>query len=263
MNSGFRYTTVYGAYDYTRYDPSGIVPGELTSPPDLGSLPSTDERVLRGYRKAGNGSRTDKRGIEFQINTARWRPLATSLIVTGAWFRSLYSNSQMLYDPVSDVVEGVAVSDRYVGLYDSNDGRECEQFNTNFMFDTQLTRLGLVFTTTFQCMWYVKTRRLPQNGTPAKYISYLDGLVHDFGQPEADSELQYLIRHYNPTLYDTYTIPTAMYVNLKATKTIGKWLRVALFVNRIIDYLPDYRSNGLTVRRSSDSYFGMELNFTL
>ena len=125
-----------------------------------------------------------KRGIEFQINTARWRPLATSLIVTGAWFRSLYSNSQMLYDPVSDVVEGVAVSDRYVGLYDSNDGRECEQFNTNFMFDTQLTRLGLVFTTTFQCMWYVKTRRLPQNGTPAKYISYLDGLVHDFGQPK-------------------------------------------------------------------------------
>ncbi len=87
--------------------------------------------------------------------------------------------------------------------------------------------------------------------------------MHDFGQPEADSELQYLIRHYNPTLYDTYTIPTAMYVNLKATKTIGKWLRVALFVNRIIDYLPDYRSNGLTVRRSSDSYFGMELNFTL
>lgn len=263
MNSGFRYSNIYDAYAYTKYDPSGIQSGELTSPPDLDRLPSTEERVLRGYRRAENGSRIDKRGVEFQLNTARWRPLATSLIVTGAWFRSRYSNSQMLYDPVSDVAGGVAVSDRYVGLYDSNDGRVSEQFNTNFMFDTQIPRLGLVFTTTFQCMWYVKTRRLPQNGTPTKYISYLDGLVHDFDIAQADKELQYLIKHYNPSLYDTYTIPTAMYVNLKATKTIGKWLRVALFVNRIIDYLPDYRSNGLTVRRSSDSYFGMELNFTL
>lgn len=263
MNSGFRYSNIYGTYDYTKYDAGAIVPGSLTAPPDLSSLPSSQEKVLRSYRRAENGSRIDKRGVEFQINTARWKAIATSLTITGAWFRSRYSNSQMLFDPVSDVVEGVAVSDRFVGLYDSNDGRESEQFNTNFMFDTQIPRLGLVFTTTLQSMWYVKTRRLPQNGTPAKYISYLDGLVHDFNPLQADGELQYLIKHYNPTLYDTYTIPTAMYVNLKATKTIGKWLKVAVFVNRILDWMPDYRSNGLIVRRSTDSYFGMELNFTL
>ena len=31
----------------------------------------------------------------------------------------------------------------------------------------------------------------------------------------------------------------------------------------MIDYLPSYKSNGLTVRRASDPYFGMELNFDL
>ena len=265
MNSGFRYSNIYDAYEYTRYDASGIKPGELTSPPDISTLPSSDERVLRGYRRAENGSRIDKRGVEFQLNTARWKPLATSLIVTGAWFRSRYSNSQMLFDPVSDVVGGTAVSDLFVGLYNSDDGRVSDQFNTNFMFDTQLPKLGLVFSTTVQCMWFVKTRRLPQNGTPDSYISATDGLLHKFDltQAEMDEALHYLIRHYNPQLYDTYTIPTALYVNLKATKTIGKWLRVALFVNRILDYLPAYRNNGLTVRRSSDAYFGMELNFTL
>lgn len=61
-------------------------------------------------------------------------------------------------------------------------------------------------------------------------------------------------------LYDNYSIPTALYVNFKATKTIGRYLRVAVFVNRIIDYLPDFNSGGLTVRRSSDAYFGMEVN---
>ncbi len=263
LNSGFRYSNVYAAYGYTQYDPSGIKPGELQGPPSLSDLPSSEQKVLRGYRRAENGSTIDKRGVEFQLNTARWRPLATSLIVSGAWFRSRYSNSMRLFDPVNDVVNGTAVSDKFVGLYNTNDGRVSEQFNTNFMFDTQIPKLGLVFTTTFQCMWFVKTRRLAENGTPDAYISAEDGLLHEFDNGNADPMLKYLIQYYNPDLYKNYTIPTAMYVNLKATKTIGKWMRVALFVNRIIDYLPDFKSNGLTVRRSSDAYFGMELNFTL
>lgn len=263
MNDGFRYSNVYGSYEYKRYDPSGIRPGDLQGPPSLDGLPSTDEKVLRGYRKAENGTRIDKRGVEFQINTARWKPLATSLIVTGAWMRSRYSNSQYLFDPVSDVVDGVAVSDRFVGLYNSDEGRVNEQFNTNFMFDTQIPRLGLVFSTTFQFMWYVKTRRLQENGVPDKYISAVDGLLHDFNGGMDDPMLQYLVKVYSPALFKDYTVPTAMYVNLKATKNIGKWLRVSVFVNRILDYLPAYKSNGLTVRRSSDAYFGMELNFTL
>lgn len=263
LNSGFRYSNVYAAYGYTLYDPSGIKPGDLQGPPSLSDLPSTDEKVLRGYRRAENGSTIDKRGIEFQLNTARWRPLATSLIVSGAWFRSRYSNSMRIFDPVNDVVGGTAVSDKFVGLYNTDDGRVSSQFNTNFMFDTQIPKLGLVFTTTFQCMWFVKTRRLAENGTPDAYISAEDGLLHDFNAGTDDPMLKYLIQYYNPDLFKNYTIPTAMYVNLKATKSIGKWMRVALFVNRIIDYLPDYRSNGLVIRRSSDAYFGMELNFTL
>lgn len=261
MNSGFRYSSVYGAYEYTKYDPTAIEPGAGVPSPD--NLPSTQERVLRGYRRAENGSRIDKKGVEFQLRTARWKPVATSLTVSGAWFRTRYSNSQMLFDPVDDVVDGTAVSDRYVGLYNTNDGRVNEQFNTNFMFDTQIPRFGLVFTTTLQCMWYVKSRRLWQDGTPVAYIDAVDGLLHDFGNAEADATLAYLVRHYNKALFDTYTVPMALYLNLKATKTIGKWLRVALFVNRIVDYLPSYRRNGLTVRRSADAYFGMELNFTL
>ena len=51
--------------------------------------------------------------------------------------------------------------------------------------------------------------------------------------------------------------------DVKATKTIGKWLRLSLFANRILDYLPSYKMNGLLIRRNVDPYFGMELNFTL
>lgn len=82
MNSGFRYSTVYGAYEYTRYDPSGIEPG--ASVPALDGLPSTQERVLRGYRRAENGSRIDKRGVESRF------PVDASGVVTPRLIPGVY-----------------------------------------------------------------------------------------------------------------------------------------------------------------------------
>jgi len=248
MNSGFRYTNIYMPYHYRRYDASAYQ--ELS--------------VLDAKRMAGNGTRIDKRGVEFQLNTVRWMPVRTSLTVTGAWFRSVYSNSQMLYMPVSEVIGGEVLSNRYVGIYDSDDGRVNDQFNTNFMFDTQIPGLGLVFSTTLQCMWWVKTTRLRQNGVPVAYVSS-DGTVSPFDTAEAASDpyLSHLIKVYNDEAFRTQRIPEAIYLNFKATKNIGRCLRMAVFVNRIIDYLPDYKSNGLTVRRNSDAYFGMELNITI
>ncbi len=264
MSSGFRYSSVYDSYALRRYDASAIESGSLTAPPALETLPYSDVRILDGYRRVTNGSRIDKTGIEYQINTVRWEPLHTSLIISGAWFRSRYSNSQMLFNPVSDVVGGTAVSDKYVGLYATDEGRINQQFNTNFMFDTQIPRWGLLFSTSVQCMWFVKTRRLRDNGVPVQYISADDGQLHPYPADGSDDlMLQYLVRHFNDASFNTQSVPPAIYLNLKATKQIGSWLRISAFVNRIIDYLPDYKSNGLTIRRLSDVYFGMEANITI
>ncbi|MBQ7690273.1 MAG: carboxypeptidase-like regulatory domain-containing protein [Muribaculaceae bacterium] len=264
MTSGYRYSSHYQAYEYTKYDANAIKPLTLTAPPVLDDLPSTAVRELAGYRMAANGSRLDKQGVELTLTTARWQPLRTALTVTGAWFRSIYSNSQMLYDPVSVVVDDRAVSDSYIGYYRMDDGRVNEQLNTNFMFDTQITRWGLVFTTTLQCMWFVSTRKLWQNGVPEAYLDAADGLLHPYTEAcRSDEMLQHLVREYNDDVFRRQTVPLALYVNLKATKTIGRHIKVAVFVNRLLDHLPDYRSNGLMVRRVTDPYFGMELNFSL
>ena len=264
MRSGFRYSAFYQPYAYRQYDASGIDANTLTGPPSLDGLPFEDKQVLDGYSKASNGSRIDKQGVEFVINTTRFQPIATALTVTGAWFRSTYSNSQMLYDPVSNVVDNKAVSDRYIGYYDCNNGRENEQLNTNFMFDTQITRWGLIFSTSLQCMWYTSSKKLWQNGVPDYYLDAADGQLHPYTQEmQNDPVLQFLVRHYNEAIYKKQTTPLAMYLNLKATKQVGKQLRIAVFANRLMDHLPDYKSNGLTIRRISEPYFGMELNFNL
>ncbi len=264
MNDGFRYSSYYAPYSYRKYDASAINPAQLEAPPALESLPYEDVTVLDGFRRATNGTRIDKEGIEFQLNTMRIPAIATALTVTGAWFRSTYSNSQMLYATVTDVVGQTPVSDMYIGLYDYRDGRVNEQFNTNFMLDTQIPKRGLIFTTSIQCMWWTKSTRLRQNGTPVSYLSAADGLLHPYTSADAsDPTRQFLIKHYNEDTYRTFRVPLAVYVNLEATKSIGRYLNVSMFVNRLFDHLPSYYSNGILVRRSSDPYFGMELNFTI
>lgn len=263
MNDGFRYSSVYAPYSYNKYDASVIDPSTLTGQPSLDDIPYTETTILDGFRRATNGTRIDKQGIEFQLNTARWKALHTSLTISGAWFKTTYTNSQMLFSTVSDVVDNQAVSDLYVGLYDYNDGRVNEQFNTNFMFDTQIPQWGLIFSTSLQCVWWIKTTRMWQNGVPPYYLA-TDGQLHPFTEADAsDPVLRTLIKTYNEDNYKTQKIPFAGYVNLKATKTIGKILKVAVFANKLLDWLPDYRSNGLLVRRSTDAYFGMELNVTI
>ncbi len=260
LNSGYRYTAYYQPYTYTKYDASVINSSTLTGPPALEDLPSQTMTVLDGYSIASNGSSIVKDGIEWTLTTARWKALATSLHLTGAWFHTTYNNSQMLYQTVSDVVDNTAVYTRYVGLYDTNDGRVNDQLSTNLTFDTQITRWGLIFTTSVQSVWYVTTKKLWQNGTPVSYLSVEDGQLHDYtNESLQDAMLKLLVKTYNDDVYKRQTTPMALYVNIKATKQVGKHLNIAVFANRMLDYLPTYKSNGITIRRNTSPYFGMEL----
>ena len=54
-----------------------------------------------------------------------------------------------------------------------------------------------------------------------------------------------------------------MIINLKATKNIGKYIKLSFFANKILDYLPDYNSGGRIVRRNASPYFGVEANLKI
>lgn len=263
MTDGFRYMAVYGAYSYNDYDESAIDSKTLSSRPSLEGLPYEAKRKLDGYTRADNGSRIEKEGIEFQFTSARIAPLRTRINLNGAWFKTTYTNSRPMYSSVSDVVNGVAVSDRYVGLYDWTDGDWNHTFSSNLMLDTQIPEWGLIFATSVQCAWFVKTQNMPRNGVPTAYLDYSDGQLHPYTDESAsDTVLSHLIKTYNQDTYKEYKVPFAMSINLKATKTLGKYLRISMFANKIIDYTPDYESNGYKVRRSVSPYFGVEANLT-
>lgn len=231
---------------------------------DYTTLPYTTKTVLDGYQQASNGSLLVKRGVELQFTSRRIPCLRTRVNITGAWFRSTYTNSQPMLESVSSVINNQVVSEKYVGLYDWSDGRVNDRLNTNFTFDTQIPEWKLIFTTSVQCMWLIRTETMWKNGTPVAYLSAEDGQMHEFTEESAnDIYLQQLIKTYNEDQFKPFTVPMSMVVNLKVTKEIGRFMRLSFFANKILDYLPDYNANGNIIRRNSSPYFGVEANFSI
>lgn len=260
MTDGFRTMTYYKALPYKNYDSNAIDPGTLTGPPDLTDVPYTNDTLLNTYGRWANGSRIDKKGIEFQFSSPRIEAIRTRITVNGAWFRTTYSNSAPIYRSSLINLGGDPV--RYVGLYDWEDGSVRQQFNTNVTFDTYLEKLGLTFSTTFQCLWFTSSQPLWNDGAPVAWVD-ASGTEHPFTEADRhDTQLQWLVQTYSSGYFDRSTVPFAMDVNLKATKHFGRWAKLAMYVNRLFSAYPDYYRNGVLTRRSASPYFGMELNLT-
>lgn len=265
MSSGFRHIPTYSPYEYKVYDSSKIDGSTLTGPPALESMPYAMRTILRGYSYTGNGSRTQKKGVEFQLSTERFKALNTRFTVNGAWLYTIYENSQPIAKSVSAVVNGIALSDKYVGIYETDDSFHLGQFNTNFTVDTYLKELGLTLSATSECMWFQSRQSPRASGTPIAYMDASTGKILPYTEEDKkDTYKQHLVISRTSALLEKMTTPFYMYVNFKATKEFGKNMSIALFANRILDYVPDYTRNGYLIRRTAASpYFGMELKLKL
>ena len=217
-----------------------------------------------GYHsRVTNGSFLGKEGIEFQFISPRLEGLKTKLTINGAWFRTTYKNSEPVFYAVNKIVNNIPINDKYLGYYDWIDGSEKQQFNTTFILDTYFKPLGLTLSLWTECMWFNSSRRFKQNGRPIAYMD-VTGVMHPYTEEDQkDTYKQWLIKTFNDELFKKTTEPFYMYVNFKASKDFGKFLNLSLYVDRILDYSPDYDSNGYTIRRNVNPYFGMEITLKL
>ena len=262
MRSGFRSSSEYRNIPYKKYDSSAIDKSTLSGPPALENIPYNIDTLLMTYSRTSNGSRSLKRGIEFTFSTRRFPVVNTRITANGAWFLTRYSNSQAEYYRPSVVVAGNRYP--YIGIYEKNEGTLYESCRTNLMFDTQIPRLGLIFSTSFQCQWWTGHQSEPNDVLPTAYLDK-ELKQHPFTEADlSDPLLALLKRDYTASLYEYTRIPFSMNVNLKVMKKLyHDQVSCSLFVNRLLDLTPDYYRNGVLVRRNVVPYFGMELDFKL
>lgn len=262
MKSGFRGQTSYAPYTYKRYDSSGIDDSSLDGQPSLEGMPYTIQKELYGYSYYSNGSRTLKEGIEYTLSTRRWEAIHTRLTINGAWFHTTYTNSVVdTYRP-SVVIDNKTL--QLVGYYAHTGGYENQSLNTNFTVDTDIPKLRLGFSLSAQCLWFTMNQMKQVSNYPDYYMDG-DGVQHDWQDgDENDTYLRHLVRLYSDSQYAKNRVPFSMNLNFKVTKKLfGNRVNVALFCNKILDYTPDYDSNGTTIRRHVTPYFGLETNFKI
>lgn len=261
MSNGFRNTGQIHIYKYNVYDASSYDPSS-GRPPQIENLSSVPEERISVIGHPSNGSKSLKQGIEYTFSTRRFPAIRTRLTVNGAWFRTTMSNSQSQWRKPGVVVNGKEL--QIAGLYDDREGNIYESFNTNFMFDTDIPRLGLIFSVAAQNMWFTLQRPLWKNGIPTHYIG-TDGVIKPYTTSDMeDAYLRHLVRTFTSTAFDVRRVPVQTDINFKATKKLLKdKVTIALYVNRLFSIAPDYERYGMVQRRYSSPYFGMELNLKL
>ena len=251
MRNAFRGLMQVEAFDYTISD-------------------NAYDRLLT-FSTTSNGSRIYKQGVEWQYQSPRIKAICTRFTLNGAWLRTVYSNSERMYSTEKSpgVVNGVNVQDHYIGLYNWTEGYIRESLNSNLVADVYIQQIGLTVSATLETTIYTASKTLEKNGVPEAYISSKDGQLHPYDAAAAqDPILKTLIFDYNSGLFIRRTVPFEGYLNLRVQKSITKFANIALYVNRLLDILPDYQVSGangsmVTIHRTASPYFGMEINLNI
>ena len=166
MRNGYRQMARIASFAYNKYDAMGIDPNTLTAPPDLSTLPVTRDTTLSLYGVTTNGSRTLKRGLEWQISTPRIPLLSTRFTCNGAWFVTRYENSIPYLDRPDVVFNGEELP--VIGVYKNDTGYTSSSLASSIMMDTYIPHLDLLFATTFEAIFFTKRLIQPQARIPIK-----------------------------------------------------------------------------------------------
>ena len=257
LMSGFRPTSSLAFLTYRKFDTSGLNHQTLTAPPDILTLPFKEKTYIAFNPNTTNGSRTYKEGVEFMAYTPRYTSIYTRFTLSGGWFRTTYRNSLAQYYRPGVILGGEEY--QYVGVYKDLEGNTYEMLNTDLRADTHIPSLGLGVSLSIMSEWFMKAIDLPISPHPDYYINKE---LKQVPYTEADAEdtyLRWLTR--SSIVIPDRMVPMESNLNIKATKYLfDRKLQVAMFVNRIINYAPEYTSHETVIRRRKSPYFGMELN---
>lgn len=266
--SGFEYFTVYRPLTYDLYntlrpgaDISGRVPQKEDYIKERYSLFTTYPRVM-------NSRKTEKRGVEYRLILPRIEPLATTVELNGAYYRTNYGSSQPEY-----YRPDLRIADRpypYVGIYATDPQQEYRRLNTNIWLNTHIPKFKLIFTNYLQFVWLnTQQYRDTRQKFPYAYMD-LEGRTHTVTPAERDRidsddmTFRHLKKTVLPIRYARDAKPITFLWNIKATKEFNRYAQLSFFVNGILDIHPKYISGEKTTEREwTDPYFGLELLLNL
>ena len=230
-----------------------------------------------------NTSVSFKRGIEYTLNLGEFKPLRTSLNITGAWFHIKRQRMTESYANV-DVDTRLNPANVYMVKLPGGSGSILDRFNSNFAFITQIPALKMIFTTTVQVVWYDSSQSIyeDENGNSRyRMRSFPDGdymAVDPIGYYDMDANWYpwtdeaasnkmlyiYMSRTHDFNLEKDVIEPWAM-LSFRLTKEIGRVAELSFIANNVTN-TRKYHTNPYSLSITQiypPMYFGAEVKIKL
>ena len=228
--------------------------------------------------QVSNDNVLQNRGVEFDFDLGRIKPLNTNVYFSGAWQESK-SWSEGLNTAVPKNLPTIySGTTPYRLIYPSGlDYSRERRFVNTLRLVTNIPQLRMVASFTGQVIWHSSTYSFNADKDPYAFIGYEKGadgnytLTYTPINNETISKLtavginmdDQLIR---PNDNDVVTQPVTWNLSARLTKEFGKFAGLSFYANNVLYYEPFMTTNTsstLTQRNTSSYSFGVELFFNL
>lgn len=270
--NGFSSATQYVVYESLQYaTPEAYINGIANNVPSV--FWTTTGQVA-------NDNVLHNRGIEFDFDLGRIKPINTHVYISGAWQESKsWSEGLNTQNPVDLPAEYKSRSTTPVKLiYPSGlDYSRQRRFVNTLRLVTNIPQLRMVASFTGQVIWHSSQYDFAADKDPQGFISYslqTDGSYTLTTQPLTTEATQYLTalgidmtkQQIHPNENNVVKEPVTWNISARLTKEFGKWAGLSFYVNNALYYEPFMSTNtsGTLTQRNTSSYsFGVELFFNL
>lgn len=261
-SSAFKYRNKYFVNNYTKYDASSVDVSSLSKAPVLSDFSSEERYYFETYSMIDNAGLTNKQGVEYSLSLGMIKKINSRITINGAWYKTKYDLTMAEYRQPALVVDNKTYP--YMGVYYWDGGKTYQRFNTNLRVDTQVSSLGLIFTSLVQALWFTQSKTNYNNGRPTYYYD-LQGKRYDYTAEDInDSNLVWLYKKSTPLTFVKDKVPLSIDVNLSLTKSLGSRASLSIYVNSILSYYSSYVTKyDFKIERSSFPRFGMELKLKI
>jgi len=260
LTNGFDFASNYLFINYDRYQTDNVPKGTKPDPQTLVKIPSI---APVSYRMPVNNQESMKSGVEFSFDLGKINALYTSFSLDGAWLRTERINSTVpyRYQPSS----ASATPYLYFGVYPSGESKISERLNTNLRMVSHVPKLRLIFSGTFQMLWY-DSYYFPYYDEAPIYLVYADGSTKTFtSEMRKNPDFIRFVNQKNPSYYLKEVMPPLLLPNFRLSKEISDKMKLSFYVNNVVNYRPQYENKraGSFIRRNPSVYFGAELKVML
>ncbi len=253
---------MYQYYNFTNIPVYTVASQQPGQRPELSDVVK-DSLYVTDYNVPRNNVNIVNRGIEFDFDFGKVKPLRTSFTLNGAYaYTKSFDNNPFVYarrvpnQPYNKL-----------GVYEGR-GKEYTRFLTTLRAIHQIPEIRLLITLTAQTIWTDKDKNLNYTSRPYAVMDIVEGGAGEtrmLSEQEiaAISETSGLFLPVAESYYRTESWKPLWLFNTKVTKEFGKNYGFSFYVNNITNNRPYQRSKrnpDQLEKRNIPIFFGSELS---